>query len=68
MERAYRLVGVPLWMLFVVSAVSIVILWWRDGRGGLVPGLCRKCGHDLAGAEHEKRPECRENVAELHGS
>ena len=49
-------VAIPLWMPFVLAAISTAILWRRDRRTPTA-GLCRMCGYDLR-ASKDKCPEC----------
>ena len=52
---------IPLWMIFLPTAVLTMFLWrWSRYRH---PGHCRKCGYDLTGHVSGKCPECGTEVA-----
>jgi hypothetical protein len=55
-------VVVPLWMPFVLIAISTVYLWWRDRRR-IRPGHCQECGYNLTGNVSGVCPECGERIS-----
>lgn len=57
-----RGIEVPLWTVSLLVGVPAGLLWYRDRRRA--PGLCRKCGYDLRGADHSLCPECGAAVPE----
>jgi hypothetical protein len=59
--RYHWSMGLPLWMLFLLSALPTAFLWWR-GRRRIPPGHCRNCGYNLAGNVSGVCPECGERT------
>jgi hypothetical protein len=47
---------VPLWMPFILIAVPVGALWYRDRRPP--PGHCQRCGYDLTGNVSGRCSEC----------
>jgi len=56
-------IGVPLWLLFLLVAAPTGRLWWVDRRR-VQPGKCRQCGYDLTGNQSGVCPECGTRVPE----
>ena len=50
-------VFVPLWLPFVIIAVTTGFLFWQD-RKRPKPGHCQECGYDLTGNTSGRCPEC----------
>ena len=54
---------IPMWMPWLLVAVPTMWLWWRDRRR-FAPGLCQRCGYDLAGLPAGAAcPECGRGAA-----
>ena len=51
-----RYSGTNLWLVFVLTAVPVAILWRQHLRAP--PGHCRKCRYSLAGVTGDVCPEC----------
>ena len=51
-----RMVGIPLWAVFLVAVIPSSIGWRRYRRPP--PGRCQKCGYDLTGNVTGVCPEC----------
>jgi hypothetical protein len=54
-------VGVPLWVLLVLTLIPTAFLWYRDRRWPR--GHCQACGYNLTGNESGACPECGEATA-----
>ncbi len=49
-------VVIPVWTGIALVGFPALLMWLHDRRRA--PGLCRKCGYDLRGADHAACPEC----------
>ena len=51
--------AVPVWVFIVPTAGATAAAWWLDARARRRPGLCPRCGYDLAGlSPGTPCPEC----------
>ena len=48
---------IPLWLPFVIIAITTTFLFWQD-RKSPNPGHCVNCGYDLTGNTSGRCPEC----------
>jgi hypothetical protein len=51
----------PWWLLFFITALPLVVRWWR-WRNRAKPGHCVECGYNLK-ATPRKCPECGRETA-----
>lgn len=58
---------VPLWIPFLLLAVSTVSVWWLDRRR-IPPGRCGHCGYNLTGNVSGRCPECGQPIRNQHPS
>ncbi len=58
---AAALISLKYFFLLIVFGIPTAILWLRDPQPK--EDHCPACGHDLAGADHEKCPECGMGVS-----
>lgn len=56
-----RWVFVPLWMLFVLTAIPTALIGWLDRRRP-EPGRCANCGYNLTGNITGRCPECGASI------
>lgn len=57
-EVSWHRLVTPIWFWVVLAAALVGLGIWRERRNSR-PGLCRKCGYDLAGLKSGQRcPEC----------
>jgi hypothetical protein len=57
LTSTYRNVCLPLWIPFLLIAVSTAILWWLDHRH-IPVHCCQVCGYNLTGNVSSVCPEC----------
>ena len=50
-------IGLPLWLLLLLTAIPTAWLWHRDRRR-VRPGCCLRCGYDLTGNTSGVCSEC----------
>jgi hypothetical protein len=50
-------VGIPLWLLVLISSLAPMRWWLRHRRAPAPSSFCRRCGYDLR-ATPERCPEC----------
>ncbi len=52
----------PFWCPFLAFSFPTAFLWYRDRRR-IPPGHCERCGYNLTGANHERCPECGNEIS-----
>ena len=56
-NRTWDYISIPMWILFVITALPTTVLWFRDRRR-YTPGYCQRCGYNLTGNVSGRCPEC----------
>src|SRR5688500_11837478 len=56
LTTTYKYFKLPLWLLFLLTAIPTGLLFWRDRR--IPPGYCQKCRYDLTGNTSGICTEC----------